>query len=576
MRFDKLTVLALRGYRAPFEIDLGTPGLVIVEADNRDGGGVWDSNGSGKSMALVEAPLWCLFGKMSRHGNVAVGDQIVHPIRGADVALSLWAGDQQIGIRRMRTPKGQGKVQVTAPVSRDPSRRADDVAAILGLDYRAFCAAVVITGEDALAGASFKEQMEVLEAVLRLDELSEASAKRAAEATALERQLAGAVVETRAAMRAVEAAQEVLRNLKDSEAAALLVEQAATLRRTIQEAEEARARLPDLAAVVEEQWARVRRCQSKKDEVLAEQAGIARRQAEVSRQAAASDTCQTCQRPFNNAEEIARSRRAALDTLKALKEELEALGPKHVNAERDLRAADVKRQAVEEEYARLKDPLDRLPQMQDLLAQAEAAVAGHAEQVRLAEEALARETAGHQRAIETEADLTRRAWKKRFWAVAFGRDKLQADIFQAGVPVLDEAGERYSTLLTGGTIRVAFNPLRESQTEGLIRISGASAPTYKGLSGGEKQRVNLIVALSIRALARWRLPEPINFSVYDETFDKIDAAGLAIVAQILQQEAETGTVFVVTHNPALKRLFPTARILQVIREGGEAILQGSD
>ena len=102
-------------------------------------------------------------------------------------------------------------------------------------------------------------------------------------------------------------------------------------------------------------------------------------------------------------------------------------------------------------------------------------------------------------------------------------------------------------------------------------ISGASAPTYAGLSRGEKERVDLIIALSLRDLARWRLPEPVQFAVYDEVFDHMDATGLRVVASLLQADAARGaTVVVVTHNPVFKSYFPGAKVVRVTKRDGEA------
>jgi len=65
----------------------------------------------------------------------------------------------------------------------------------------------------------------------------------------------------------------------------------------------------------------------------------------------------------------------------------------------------------------------------------------------------------------------------------------------------------------------------------------------------------------------------VNLTVCDEVFDHVDPEGLELVARILWDSVEeggSGSTFVVTHNPAMKRLFPGARMLRVVREGGEA------
>jgi len=181
------------------------------------------------------------------------------------------------------------------------------------------------------------------------------------------------------------------------------------------------------------------------------------------------------------------------------------------------------------------------------------------------------EYTGAQAALATAEAIQ---WTKHFWVQGYGRDGLQAEIFAAAAPVLNHAAARYAQALTNNLTTVQFNPLRGSKREDLVRISGQSAQTYDGLSSGEKQRVNLILAWSLRALARWRLPAPLNFAVYDEVFDNVDEAGLKVIVRLLQDEAAAGgTVFVVTHNPALKALLPGARVLRVTRKNNESTVE---
>jgi DNA repair exonuclease SbcCD ATPase subunit len=194
---------------------------------------------------------------------------------------------------------------------------------------------------------------------------------------------------------------------------------------------------------------------------------------------------------------------------------------------------------------------------QDALTRAQVAVQAAQEAVTLAEQAVS--------AAKAEAGTY------RFWAAGFSRTGLQADLVASATPVFNAAAARHAQALTAGQILVTFDPFRATNREDLVRIAGASAPTYAGLSRGEKERVDLIIALSLRDLARWRLPEPVQFAVYDECWDHMDMAGLRAVASMLQADAAIGaTVIVVTHNPSFAALFPSAKILRVTKQNGEA------
>lgn len=180
-------------------------------------------------------------------------------------------------------------------------------------------------------------------------------------------------------------------------------------------------------------------------------------------------------------------------------------------------------------------------------------------------------------AAEAEvASLTEQAASTRHSAQIARRGKsaidgVKPEIFALGRPVYDAAAQYYSDVLCDGAIRVALNPERDS-TGSILRISGASAPTYKGCSAGERRRIALINALASRELARWRAGgERVNVCIYDEIFDPLDDSGVDRAMQVLERDVqELETVFCISHNTRLKERFPGARTLRVIRENGIA------
>jgi len=573
MKLLTLDVKAFNRFRAPFTVPLDHQGLVLVEGENLDGGDSTNSNGAGKSLAIVETLLWCAFGKMARYRGKAVADEAAHPQNGAHVSVTFESRGFQYTMTRSRTAKGNptfmvGGPQSPVPFSKDPHQRVADASALLGFDYDAFRYSVVVQGGDSLARAGFTTQMAVLESILRLRELGDASDLARQRGNQLEKELAGAQVEMRLRQQACTQAEQLLQQIKeigstdhDGELARLGVE--------LQQAEWAAGVLPGLRDTVRGALGTHNRAQSDAAGRRAEW-GAAHREVQETERSLASAICPTCRRPLKSADEQA--------GLQARLQELQqaSLVAQQVftRAEQTLNLASTKKQAMEGELRERETQAAQAPRIQQQINQLRQQQEEFAQQVAAAEAQVTATQAALTDAGGRLGPLEARTGRLQFWASGYGRDGLQAELFAAAVPVLNHAATRYAQLLTGGRIQVTFNPFRGTRTEDLIRVDGASAPTYDGLSRGEKERVDLILAFSLRNLARWRLPEPVNVSIYDEVFDHVDEAGLRVVARLLAEEAQAGgSVFVVTHNAAMKALFPGARVLRVVRQNNEAVVR---
>ncbi|RJO61036.1 MAG: hypothetical protein C4542_07440 [Dehalococcoidia bacterium] len=576
MKFLEHRIHSFNRIRRPVTLPLNRPGIVLVEGVNLDTPGAADSNGAGKSLVIVETLLWALFGKMVRYGNRAVTDDAAHPLRGADVEelIQLDSG-AVVRLRRARTAKGHPSLVISTleeqgvPLSRDAAVRARDTEALFGLDYATLCAAVVLSGESTLAQAGFSGQMAVLEAVLKLGELNEAAALAAKHAASLEKEraTAAAVVREREAVHV-----EAERFLAHVRAAATYDYEAALerLEERLRQAKHAQSLLTK-----SELSCRVRKAAYDKaqQEANTRLATVHRLDGEI-RSLAAQDfstACPTCKRPFDNVAELKKQRKASERRLAGLHADRAEAAEQAQHTTEQAAKLQAALQAAEQDYRRLEtaaqgqDALEH--QMREIHRQQEEQAAHRrlaAEQVERADAAL--------REAKTELSLkTTLLERATFWVKEFGRDGLQAYLFAQALPVLNRTAAAVSRRLTGGTIHVEFNSLRTSRNEDLIRISGASAPTYEGLSRGEKERVNLIIAWALRALARWRMPEPVNLLVLDECLSGIDPTGMRAIIDMLHEEVHNGvTVFVITHNQDQKALFPGARVVRVTRSQGEA------
>jgi DNA repair exonuclease SbcCD ATPase subunit len=72
---------------------------------------------------------------------------------------------------------------------------------------------------------------------------------------------------------------------------------------------------------------------------------------------------------------------------------------------------------------------------------------------------------------------------------------------------------------------------------------------FDGLSGGEKQRVDLILQLAIRDLLNSYLGLSANILVLDEITDFLDKKSCRAVMQLLEKELNTvESVFIISHH----------------------------
>ena len=72
---------------------------------------------------------------------------------------------------------------------------------------------------------------------------------------------------------------------------------------------------------------------------------------------------------------------------------------------------------------------------------------------------------------------------------------------------------------------------------------------FDGLSGGEKQRVDLIIQLAIRDLLTSYLDLSANILVLDEITDFLDKRSCKAVMQLLEKELQTvESVFIISHH----------------------------
>lgn len=95
-----------------------------------------------------------------------------------------------------------------------------------------------------------------------------------------------------------------------------------------------------------------------------------------------------------------------------------------------------------------------------------------------------------------------------------------------------------------------------------IEISYLSKP-YENLSGGEKQKIDLIVQFSIRDMLCSHLGFTSNILVLDEVFDALDMVGCQKVLDVISSLSDIRNIFIVTHRKDLS--IPCDKELTVVK-----------
>src|SRR5262245_7652007 len=563
-RFLHLDVQSFARYIEPFSLDLNRRGLVLVEGENRDSGDAFDSNGAGKSM-IFEALTWALTGKMARYGDERIGgDEVCYGTHAADVTACFETRRGTFSARRSRRRTGSpsldlrvlnadGDYVALEDQGVNAALATDDLSSLLGFDYRTLRNAIFLQGSGFdVAGSTFAKQIKLLESVLRFDDFTRATKIAAERAREYESEARERVLQLETWTRQSETARNTiheLENLDESARESELIE-------AIREARAAHARIDEVDRDGAMQL--LRAAEGEHATALTE---LRHAQTYLVSMQSLNARCQVCQSDLTQArrdELVNDAARLVSAWQVTLAQSEETLSRRQTHAREVTRIITVREGVQGQIRNDERELLDIRQRAQRRLG----IIQTQTRNLNDAEERIASLT-------DEIADTRRNAVLAQVWSKR-GFDELKAEILGAAAPILNEAADRYANILSDGALRVEFNTVRETRAENLLRVRRAGdACTYESLSNGERRRVDLIVALSLRACARWRLSEPINLSVWDEVFDKLDESGLRRAVEVLQQDlSELETVFVITHSPAFRAMFGGAPTVRVVREHG--------
>ena len=164
-----------------------------------------------------------------------------------------------------------------------------------------------------------------------------------------------------------------------------------------------------------------------------------------------------------------------------------------------------------------------------------------------------------------------------FWLHGYSTKGIRSHVLKSVTPVLNEITRKNCVTLTGSEMTIVFNTqttlgngeVREKFDIQVKQAHGGNS--YKKNSTGEKERADLIIAMSLADLAAMRTNFPFRF--LDEIGSGVDEAGTdAMVSLLRQYESAYSTVFVITHREQLKAMF--AKPLTMVKVGGVSRLEG--
>lgn len=603
---------------AQYRLDL--PGLTGIEGTITWQNGLTDSNGSGKSM-LLEAPVWCLWGKGIRSG--LQGDAVIR--RGAPkgegtcvtVRILKDEGPEELVVTRYRKhPNGKDRLRVevtgedvTLGTNAATQEMLND---ILGIDYDAFLSSVAFGARDDVRSffvATDVERKRILERLLNLDRFSAArdlAAQRLKEAKAAEGEALDAY---HVAHKALEAAQEAT---GATEAATLRVEieaalkdrraRRALLQRHIQEKADAHEVAMDEYEVLKErqaaadaehkaaqgQWGTVA-TKLAQAETAAESACVSAETALGKAQAALDgldedpEACPTCGQ--STPEEVMASIRSEHETaveeatvaLTSAVEELAVAQQRlaqhsFLQPERPivpgLRTAYAYTQALWAEYQELNlldSSLEHsIDSFTSQLAAIGATTVSSASIEKLEEERAEAETA---RTVAVNA-----ADRAGFWVEGFGTQGVRSLLIEAEIPAINDLATKFARMLLdpNAHVRLRATTKLKGSDEHREKISiEAEIPgccsSYESASRGQRTRLDLALLLALREVVASRNSHSFDQFFADELFDGLDKSGCEAAVELLRELSETTPVTLVTHSPWLQNV--ADRVLRVESTG---------
>lgn len=150
----------------------------------------------------------------------------------------------------------------------------------------------------------------------------------------------------------------------------------------------------------------------------------------------------------------------------------------------------------------------------------------------------------------------------QFWEEAFSTSGIRSLLLDEIRPYLIERANKYASLLFEGGTTIDINTVtwtKDGEPRDKFSVEASvlgGSPIYSTCSAGQKQKINLCIALALRDLALTRSNLSINIMIFDEVFESVDEAGVDRITDLIKAEADRfGTCFVISHMEHMRDKF---------------------
>lgn len=155
-----------------------------------------------------------------------------------------------------------------------------------------------------------------------------------------------------------------------------------------------------------------------------------------------------------------------------------------------------------------------------------------------------------------------------------GNAGMKSYVFDNVTPALNSEINKFARMLDDITVEVStVKPLKSGEFREKFHIKVENehgSSEYSGNSGGEKQKVNLAVAMGFNKVFRAMSQGAVNAVFLDEPFESLDKGSSEAVIELCKAFNDVGNVFVITHQDAIKDLITD--VINVEKKGKKAVI----
>lgn len=541
-------------------VDLAQQGLVLIEGDNRDVE-FSKSNGAGKSSIFTDAPLWALFGVTTR--GLKGADVVRRKQDSCAVSVHVEVAGERYCVTRS-THRRSRKTTLALRCGKDDlsqTKLADTqakVEALVGADADTFLHTAILgpgmmTRFSKLTDGGRKELLETIIGTWVLDEARKLASKESREWHDKVQSLQRSAHDAKTAIVGWnDHSKEVGGDPKE------LKKQ----RRQVKDREKKIATLFVSKGPLADTADDLRAKRTKAIESKAVSEHNARRLYKQIKDLAA--VCPACGR------EVTKKDRKRLT--KQWEEQGEAAQEIAANANKDLRALEKKLDGVDGKLDKIND---RCAKLERKNRESQVVITKLAEQAKTQAEIAERVKTLSEKVVKKEKRLKRlheRAEVADWWRSGFASLRSQA-VGQA-LTFLTQRAKRYARVLMDGEFRPVLKAWSETQsgktTDKIsLEVRGGS---YEAASSGERDRIDLVLALALHDLAAQSSGFACNILVLDEPAVFVDKTGVRRLMDLLRSgSVKAESIFLITQNVAFKGYADTT--WTVVKEGGQSRLE---